>query len=121
MKTKKVSLKECKDLAEILFQLEGESISNDAECHFEDNEWIEKYGDISIAYADDLTSTPEYIDKLARAIKKDFDTEYWSRDKDGSLYHYEMRAAYGDVIIECFTKQLSILTGVGYQAELELV
>jgi hypothetical protein len=121
MKAKKVSFKECKDLAEFLFQLEGESISNDVKYHFEDNEWIEKYGDISIAYADDLTSNPEYIDKLARAIKKDFDTEYWSRDKEGGLYNYEMRTAYGDIITECFTKQLSILTGVGYQTELELV
>ena len=117
---KKVTLKECKSLAEHLFELEGETIYNDTKFHFEFNGWLDKFGDNSIKYVGELTSKAEYVNKIAAAIKEDFDSEYWTKNDDGGMYHFLMLSTYGGWITECFENHLAVLTGVGYQLKLEI-
>lgn len=114
-KPKKVTLKECIGLAELLFQLENESIGNDAEDYWLSNDWFEKFGEKSIDFESKLTSTDKDHEELGKMIKSDFDNGEWERDTDGSLYNYEMLNMYGDFIINKFEEQLDNLTGIGTQ------
>ena len=106
-------------LAEHLFELEAEIIGNDPEAHFGylGNDWLDKYGDKSIEFADKFVAKEEDITELAKMLKEDFDKGVWEADKEG-MYNYMMPTEYGGFICDCFEKQLAIHTGVGFQVEM---
>ena len=112
------------ELAFILLNLEIESIQNDSKDHFAVCDWLDKFGEDSYKLADDLLSeyepTKEIVLEMAKAIKSDFDTNYWQADKDGSLYNYMMPTVYGDYLNKIIEVQLADLTKVGTQTELIL-
>jgi hypothetical protein len=105
-------------LAELLFELELERITNETPFHFEFNEWNESYGESSQGFVDDLHAKPEDVKTLAGMIRQDFDNGVWEPDEDG-LYHYEMPSFYSDYITDKLSIQLALLTGIGYQTEIE--
>lgn len=109
------------ELAELLFELELERITNDTPFHFEWNEWNESYGESSQRFVDDLRIKPEDVKTLARMIQQDFDNGVWEVDENEfeGLYHYEMPEFYSDFITDKLSIQLALLTGVGYQTELD--
>lgn len=120
-KPKKVTLKECIELAEFLFQMENESIGNDKKEHWTFNEWFEKFGEKSIEFEPQLTSTKKDHEELGKMIKEDADNGFWKRNEEGELYNYQMINEYGGFIVNKFEQQLADLTGIGTQTVLELV
>lgn len=104
-------------LAELLFEMELERITNETPFHFEFNDWNEPYGESSQRFADDLTAKREDVKTLAKMIRQDFDNGVWEPDEDG-LYNYEMPSFYADFITDRLSLQLAVLTGVGYQTEI---
>lgn len=106
------------ELSELLFEMELERLTNETAYHFEFNEWNENYGESSQRFVDDLHARPEDVDTLALMIGQDFDNGVWEPDEDG-LYNYEMPSFYADFITERLSLQLAVLTGVGYQTEIE--
>ena len=105
-------------LAELLFEMELERITNETPFHFAFNEWNETYGESSQRFVDDLHATPEDVKTLSLMIRQDFDNGVWEPDEDG-LYNYEMPSFYADFITDRLSIQLALLTGIGYQTELE--
>lgn len=105
-------------LAELLFELELERITNETPFHFEFNDWIDNYGESSQRFVDDLRAKPEDVKVLAQMLQQDFDNGVWEADEDG-LYNYEMPSFYSDFITDKLSIQLALLTGVGYQTELD--
>jgi hypothetical protein len=105
------------ELAELLFEMELERISNDTNFHFEFNGWYDQFGSTSTGFVDDLRAKKVDVTGLAVLIKEDFDSKVWEADTDG-LYNYEMPTYYGDYITESLEKQLAVLTKVGYQTEI---
>jgi len=69
-------------------------------------------------FVDDLHAKPEDVKTLSLMIRQDFDNGVWEPDEDG-LYHYEMPSFYGDYITDKLSIQLALLTGIGYQTEIE--
>lgn len=112
-------MRKYRTLAELLFEMELERITNETPFHFEFNGWDEDYGRNSRRFADDLRAKPEDVKTLSLMIAQDFDNGVWERDEDG-LYNYEMTSFYSDFITEKLSIQLAMLTGVGYQTELDL-
>lgn len=110
-------------LAVILFELEIDSICNDAKDHFMFNDWTEKFGCESYKLAEKLTSSKNnqfnaaVIELMAEEIQQDFESGHWTIQDDG-LYHYMMPTQYGGYIANAFEMQLAMLTGVGIQGEL---
>jgi hypothetical protein len=104
-------------LAELLFEMELESLSNYNKFHFEFNCWYDKFGINSDQFVDSLTLKEKEVKGLARLLKKDFDNKLWQENEDG-LYDYIMPSYYADYITNCLEKQLAVLTKVGYQVEL---
>ena len=115
---KRKVMKKYTELAELLFELELERISNDTPFHFEWNEWNESYGESSQRFVDDLRIKPEDVKTLARMIRQDFDNGVWESDED-MLYNYEMPEFYSDYITDKLSIQLAVLTGIGYQTEID--
>lgn len=111
-------MKKYTELAELLFELELERITNDTPFHFEWNEWNESYGESSQRFVDDLRIKPEDVKTLARMIRQDFDNGVWESDED-MLYNYEMPEFYSDYITDKLSIQLAVLTGIGYQTEID--
>lgn len=114
-------MKKYTKLAELLFELELERITNETPFYFEFNEWVDNYGEASQRFVDDLRAKPEDVKTLAKMIQQDFDNGVWEVDEDEfeGLYHYEMPSFYSDFITEKLSMQLALLTGVGYQTELD--
>jgi hypothetical protein len=106
-----------KELSELLFEMEHERLSNDTKFHFEFDGWLDRYGESSMSYVDQLTTKSGDVEMLSNLIKEDFELGLWEENEDG-LYDYEMPTYYGDFITNCLEKQLAVLTKVGYQAEL---
>jgi len=120
----KIKLTAAVALAEILFELEIDSIAQDPEFHFEFNDWDDKYPG-SINHQDQLTSSPESkfnaatIQELAKEIQEDFASGHWSvASCDSSLYNYMMPTQYGGTISKALGQQLAMITRVGIQQEL---
>lgn len=113
-------MKKYTELAEHLFELEIERISNDPEFHFGDlgNNWIETYGEKSIKFADDFKAKKSEVKELADMLKEDFENGEWTPDEEGGLYHYLMPDFYGGFICNCIETQLANFTGVGVQLEM---
>lgn len=117
-------------LAASLIELEIESITNDTEEHFYSRGWLDKYGDDSIKFEPQLTSDKDNefnaaaIQLIATALQKDFATGYWTPSdediKNQSFYQYMMPTIYAGYIDDALDKQMSIITGIGYQLEMEL-
>lgn len=105
------------ELAEHLFELELERLSNDTEEHFQWNGWLDKFGQSSTEFIDELTTKKDDAVKLSELIKMDFDSGYWKKNGDG-LYNYLMPDEYGGFITDCLERQLAIITKVGYQTEI---
>ena len=105
-------------LAELLFEMELERITNETPYEYEFNEWNEQYGESSQRFVDDLRAKPEDVKTLALMIRQDFDNGVWEADKDG-LYNYEMPSFYSDYITDRLSIQLALLTGIGYQIEID--
>jgi len=114
---KKHTMKNFIGLAELLFQLENESIGNDPDGHWLANDWYVLFGEKSIQFESKLTSSDEDHKELAKIIKVDFDNGVWEADKDG-LYNYMMPTEYGGFIQKCHERQLADMTGIGTQMEL---
>jgi hypothetical protein len=106
-----------KELAELLFELELERLSNDTEEHFQWNGWIKAFGKKSIQFVDNLTLKEKEVKGLARLLKQDFDNKVWAENEDG-LYDYMMPSYYDEYISNCLKRQLAVITKIGYQAEL---
>ena len=100
-------------LATLLFELETESIGNDAEGHFGDlgNNWLEKFGEKSIQFADKFISKKEDINELAKMLKEDFNKGVWEADKDGL---YGKGKFLSGVSYSRFASQLSADSGFVY-------
>lgn len=105
------------ELAEHLFELELERLSNDTEEHFQWNGWLDKFGYNSTTHVDDLTTKFDDVVKLSELLKEDFENGYWEDDGDFP-YNYLMPDEYGGFITNCFERQLAIITKIGYQAEI---
>lgn len=112
-------------LAAHLFELELNSISKETDFHFEFNGWIDKFGEVSIKYESQLTSSPDNqfnaqaIEKIADEVQKDFESGFWSIGScDSGLYNYMMPIQYGRHITEALEMQLAMLSGTGIQQEL---
>lgn len=115
-------MKKYKELAELLFEMELERITNETPFYFEFNDWNEQYGESSDRFVDDLRAKPEDVKTLAKMIRQDFDNGVWEvESKSGfdGLYNYEMPSFYSDFITDKLSIQLALLTGVGYQTELD--
>ena len=104
-------------LAELLFEMELERLSNDTEEHFQWNGWLDNFGSKSVQFVDSLTSKEKEVKGLARLLKQDFDNKLWEENKDG-LYDFMMPSYYDEYISNCLERQLAIITKVGYQTEL---
>lgn len=108
-------------LAAHLFELELDSIANDTEFHFEFNGWLDKFGEVSLKYQDQLTSLPENkfnaqaIQKIADEIQQDYKSGLWPEDR---LYNYMMPTQYGGYITQALEMQLAMLSGAGVQQEI---
>jgi len=105
------------ELAELLFEMELERLSNDTEEHFQWNGWLDNFGSKSVQFVDSLSMKEKDVKGLTRLLKQDFDNKLWEENKDG-LYDYMMPSYYADYITNCLEKQLAVLTKVGYQVEL---
>jgi hypothetical protein len=114
---KKYTMKEFIGLAELLFQLENESIGNDPDGHWMARDWYDKFGEKSIQFEPKLASTEKDHKELAKLIKEDYEKGFWVADKDG-LYHPDMLDQYGGFIDEVFEMQLADFTGIGTQMEM---
>ena len=68
-------MKEFITLAELLFTLELETISNNTSFHFEFNGWLDKYGESSVELESKLTTIEADVKELAERIKKDLEIE----------------------------------------------
>lgn len=118
-----ITKQEAIELAAHLFELELESISNDAKEHFVLNGWLDKFGENSYLLADQLTadSNNEFNSRAIEAISEflieDFANDEWSRSQDG-LYNYMMPTIYGGDILYSLEQQLSMISGVGIQLEI---
>lgn len=111
-------MKKYKELAELLFEMELERITNETPFYFEFNDWNEQYGESSDRFVDDLRAKPEDVKTLAKMIRQDFDNGVWETGEDG-LYDYEMPSFYSDFITDKLSIQLAVLTGIGYQSEID--
>jgi hypothetical protein len=122
----KITIARARELAAHLFDVElnMSEISSSYDL-------IEKYGENSFnKFEGELTSDKDNelnapaIEKIAQALKKDFASGYWKPTdediKDNSLYQYMMPTIYGGWIDEALDKQMSLLTGIGYQTEMFL-
>jgi len=105
------------ELAELLFELELERLSNDTEEHFQWNGWLDTFGSRSVQFVNSLTSKEKEIKGLARLLKQDFDNKVWE-DKEDGLYDYMMPSYYDEYISKCLERQLAVITKIGYQAEI---
>lgn len=118
-----ITKQEAVGLATHLFELELESISNDAKEHFILNDWLDKFGENSYLLADQLTAdsnnefNSQAIEAISELLIEDFANGEWAKDQDG-LYNYMMPTIYGGEIIDSFEKQLAIIFGVGIQLEI---
>ena len=118
-----ITKQEAIELAAHLFELELESISNDAKEHFVLNDWLDKFGENSHLLADQLTAdsnnefNSQAIEAISELLIEDFANGEWAKDQDG-LYNYMMPTIYGGEIIDSFEKQLAIIFGVGIQLEI---
>lgn len=110
-------MKKYRILAEMLFEMELERLTNETPYHFESNGWDDEYGARSREFVDELRAKPEDVKTLSKMVAQDFDNGVWEPDEDG-LYNYEMPSFYADFITEKLSLQLALLTGVGYQTEL---
>ena len=119
----KITKQEAEGLAAHLFELEIDSISNDAAEHFSWNGWLEKFGENSHLLVDQITAAPENefnsqaIEVISELLIVDFENGEWERTSDG-LYNYNMPTIYGGIIVDAFEKQLATISGVGIQLEL---
>jgi len=113
----KIIRKKAIELATSLFEMETEMIGNDPQGCFAVRDWFDKYGEDCDKFENKLTSDDKAIEDIATEIQKDFASGYWKPDSDG-LYNYMMPTIYGGYIDEALEKQLAVLTGVGYQSEL---
>jgi hypothetical protein len=104
-------------LAELLFDLELERLSNDTEEHFQWNGWLDNFGSKSVQFVDSLTSKEKEVKGLARILKQDFDNKVWE-DKEDGLYDYMMPSYYDEYISNCLERQLAVITKIGYQSEI---
>jgi hypothetical protein len=86
--------------------------------HFLFNGWLEKYGEDSVKFANNLVPSEEVKRELAEAIKTDFESGFWSHE-DGT-YHYMMMTIYGGLLIKGYEQHLASLTGIGTQLTLAL-
>lgn len=112
-------------LAAHLFELELESILSNPQFHFEFNDWLDKFGEGSLKFQEQLTSSPENefnaqaIEKMADEIQQDFESGFWSVGScDSGLYNYMMPTQYGGYITQVLGMQLAMLSGVGVQQKL---
>ncbi len=111
-------------LAVILFELEIDSICNDAKDHFHFNGWTEKFGPSVHKLAERLTSSKNNqfnahaIDKMASEIQADFESGVWTPCHNGELYNHMMTNKYGGHIDRALESQLGMLSGVGVQTKL---
>jgi hypothetical protein len=105
------------ELAEHLFELELERLSNDTEEHFQWNGWLDNFGSKSVQFVDSLTSKEKEVKGLARILKQDFDNKVWE-DKEDGLYDYMMPSYYDEYISNCLERQLAVITKIGYQSEI---
>jgi hypothetical protein len=105
------------ELAEHLFELELERLSNDTEEHFQWNGWLDNFGSKSVQFVDSLTSKEKEVKGLARLLKQDFDNKVWE-DKEDGLYDYMMPSYYDEYISNCLERQLAVITKIGYQSEI---
>ena len=117
---KAINFKSFTELASMLFDMELETIGWNLDFHFDWYGWNDKYGEKSKSFEPQLTYTKSDVIALAKLIKEDFDNNVWEADKDSNLYDIQMPECYGDIIVDCLEKQLAVLTGVGYQSELNL-
>jgi len=104
-------------LAQLLFQMEIESIGNDPEFHWEFNSWYEKFGNTSIMFEDKLISKEKDINDLAIILEKNFKAGEFEAGENGELYNYLMPTQYGNFIVERLEMQLADFTKVGTQME----
>lgn len=111
-------------LAAHLFELEIDSIAQDPGFHFQFNGWLDKFGEASLKFQEQLTSSPENefnaqaIEKIASEIQEDFASGHWTARSEEGLYNYMMPAHYGGYITKALEMQLGMLTGVGVQQEI---
>lgn len=111
-------------LAVILFELEIDSICNDAKDHFHFNGWTEKFGPNAHKLAEKFTSSKnnafnaQAIEKIASEIQADFESEIWTPCSNGELYNHMMTNKYGGYIDRALECQLAMITKVGVQTEL---
>lgn len=101
------------ELANTLFELEGESIFNDPVAHWFANDWIDKYGEDSIVHKDFAYPEKE-VQALADILYDDYKNNYI----DTLEYQYQMPDAYGGFITKVFEKELASKTKVGFQLEI---
>lgn len=101
------------ELAKHLYELEGESISNDPKGHFMVNDWYEKYGQDSDKFANDITVKEEDVQALAKEIEEDFNSGFW----EGKVEYYPLMTSIYN-LSSAFEKSLASLVGIGYQTEL---
>lgn len=106
-----------RQVAETLFQLQGDTIQNDTKYYLEFVGWTDKYGEQVVTVIPQVQIPEQDIDTLATRIKADHESGYWVIDNYGGLYHYTMFDEYGSYIDNCIEKQLALLT-VGYQTKL---
>lgn len=105
-----------RQVAETLFELQGETIQNDLDFYLDFVGWTEKYGE-QVATVIPKVHIPEQdIDTLAASIKADHESGCWVIS-NGELYEPNMFEAYGAYIDNCIEKQLALLT-TGYQTKL---
>jgi hypothetical protein len=118
-----ITKQEAVGLAAHLFELELESISNDAKEHFILNDWLDKFGENSYLLADQLTAdsnnefNSQAIEAISEFLIEDFANGEWARDQ-GGLYNYMMPTIYGGDILYALEQQLSMISGVGIQLEI---
>lgn len=98
------------ELAKTLFELEGDTIFQEPEFHWDFNEWNDKYGKDSIKHKD-FAYPEETVQELAEILYDD----YKNNNIDSLSYHYTMPTMYGGFITKCFEKQLASKTKVGFQ------
>lgn len=106
-----------RDVAETLFDLQGDTIQNSLEFYFDFSGWSDKYGAKAKDLFNKVTIPYENIEQLSQLIKSDHEHGLWGY-KNGELYHYTMLDEYGGYIDNCIEKQLALLSGVGYQMQI---
>lgn len=106
-----------RQVAETLFELQGDTIQNDTKYYLQFVGWTEKYGEQVATVIPQVQIPEQDIDTLAARIKGDHESGCWVIDSNGELYEPNMFEAYGTYIDECYEKQLALLT-VGYQTKI---